>query len=60
MKNRKLIKTEGEFRLYQNGFNQYEIWFVNSFMGYIADPENFVAGIDAAREEIRCLMAEVI
>ena len=61
MNNKKqLVETQGEFRLYKNSYNQYEIWFSNSFMGYVSSPENFWIGIEEAKEEIRCLMAESV
>ena len=56
----KKIATRGNYNLYQNKLGQYELWFVNSFMGYVSDPENLSTAIDQAEEEIRCLMAESV
>jgi hypothetical protein len=56
----KKIATRGNYNLYQNKLGQYELWFVNSFMGYVSDPENLSTAIDQAEEDIRCLMAEVV
>jgi hypothetical protein len=59
----KVIKRSGKYNLYKTN-DGYELWYGNiagqwSFRaGYVSDPENFETAVDAAEEEMRCLMAE--
>lgn len=56
----KKVATKGNYNLYFNQYGQYELWFINSFMGYVSDPEDLSTAIDQAEEDIRCLMAEAV
>jgi hypothetical protein len=61
----KAIKKLDGYSLYKTQ-DGYELWRgniagKNSFrIGYVSDPENFEMAVDAAQEEMRCLMAEAI
>jgi hypothetical protein len=61
----KAIKKAKGYSLYKTE-DGYELWRGNmagkwSFRaGYVSDPENFDMAVDAAEEEMRCLMAEAI
>jgi len=50
-------ETNREYVLYENG----ELWTTGEHAyrcGYVSDPENITAAIDAHEEEVRILLAE--
>ena len=59
------VKKSGRYKLYKIQ-GQYELWrgrmtAKNAYRaGYVSNPDNMQAAIDAAEEEMRCLMAEAI
>jgi hypothetical protein len=59
------VKKIGGYKLYKIQ-GQYELWHgrmtsKNGYRaGYVSNPENMQVAIDAAEEEMRCLMAEAI
>lgn len=61
----KAIKKSGKYNLYKTN-DGYELWYGNiagqwSFRaGYVSNPDNFEMAVDAAEEEMRCLMNEAL
>ena len=61
----KIIKKSGKYNLYKTN-DGYELWHGNitgqwSFRaGYVSNPDNFEMAVDAAEEEMRCLMNEAL
>jgi len=59
------VKKSGRYKLYKIQ-GQYELWrgrmtAKNAYRaGYVSNPDNIQEAIDAAEEEMRCLMAEAI
>ena len=54
------VAVNGDYKLFKNEYNLFELYLGENLMGYVTDPMNLSSAIAEVEEELRCLMAESV